>query len=762
LVVLLASPDGRLIARSPRGEGVRAGQPISETRGGLLRTSLTGEATILSKIDGATRLAAWRRIAPYPVVAIGALRQDVALAAWWHNLWQGVVVALLVLLALCVLGARLQRAERKRLEATEEAMRRLRALTEASHEIGAILAPRPLANRAASLMRDLLGCAQVSVTLVPESGEGQISATVGDAQAAASGVNAPSLALPLTGDDGRVMGIVVLRGRAEDAPFSEAERELARQFARLVALTLAGVRLLMELADKARDADHKRDEALAEKRYFTSLLEGFREGFAAFGADQRMTLCNPAFAALTVRGTDGDLVGRRPDELIPGLGAALAHANARGAVAEAPFDFSPEGDDTVLEFRVGPLPAGFALFVRDVTQQRLAELRQRQENRLEAIGQLAGGIAHDFNNLLTVIIGNTEMLADDMAPDTTARQRLELIERAAEQASGLTSRLLAFARVDYSAPTPIDVAAVLGDFMPLLRTAVGEGAAITLALDDDVWPALANAGELRNAVLNLVLNARDASPAGGPIRITAGNAIVRPGEIGGFMAVPGEFVKITVEDHGTGMTDEVRRRAFEPFFTTKTGGRGNGHGLAIVYGFVRNCGGHVDIMSTEGAGTTVRMYLPHAAQTLPDPLTQLPPIGGMEHLLVVEDEPDVRRQITEMLRDLGYRVVSYGSASAAIGAIEAGLRPDGVVSDVMLSGGESGLALVQSIEARLPGTPTLLISGHVDPGLLSNDPLEAMPRVLMKPFRRRVLAARVREILDRQADPAGSQRGLQS
>ncbi len=398
----------------------------------------------------------------------------------------------------------------------------------------------------------------------------------------------------------------------------------------------------------------------------------------------------------------------------------------------------------------------------DVTEQVQLEDQLRQAQKMEAVGQLTGGIAHDFNNYLAIIIGNLQLLDEDIARSEGATERRELIADAlwsAERGAELTGGLLAFARQQTLYPASTDINRVVVAVTRLLKRTLGEGVEVETDLDDYLWPAMVDRGQLETALVNLAVNARDAMPDGGKLRVTTGNVEIAPGHIvAGGEAVPGAYVTLRVADTGTGMAPEVRDRIFEPFFTTKRFGRGSGLGLSMVYGFVSQTGGHVAVDSAVGGGTAITLYLPRAAaiaETLADSRPETP--GDAESreaagevILVVEDDERVRRIAVKTLRAQGYRVMEASRAAEALDVLDA---LDGeprvalLFTDVLLPEGGNGAELAAVVRQRWPGTRVLLTSGYAQAAEETGSSLDDH-RLLVKPYRHGELVSAVREILD--------------
>ncbi|MDA0786202.1 MAG: ATP-binding protein, partial [Proteobacteria bacterium] len=387
----------------------------------------------------------------------------------------------------------------------------------------------------------------------------------------------------------------------------------------------------------------------------------------------------------------------------------------------------------------------FLVVARDISDQKKLEQQLRLAQRLEAVGQLTGGIAHDVNNLLAVIQGNTEFLADEIGHDN---EMLRSILRASRRGAELTQRLLAFSRQQQLQPKSLDLSSLVDDLHQLLDRTLGERIDVRLSTDPDLWPATADPGQVENVILNLAINARDAMPDGGTLTISCRNAVIDEMTAAGHAdAQPGEYAMLSVRDTGTGMPEDVKSRIFEPFFTTKEFGKGSGLGLSMVYGFVRQSGGLVTVDSEPGAGTEILLYLPRAHSDADE--TSAPEDrdllrGRGEHILVVEDDDEVRTLVAISLTNLGYKVTDYPTAERGLALLQQG-RVDLILSDVVLLGEMTGPDLLNAARALYPDVGALLMSGYpADANVITAYP------VLRKPFQRAQLAQSVRESLSPQ------------
>ncbi|MBZ9937766.1 PAS domain S-box protein [Mesorhizobium sp. BR1-1-16] len=415
------------------------------------------------------------------------------------------------------------------------------------------------------------------------------------------------------------------------------------------------------------------------------------------------------------------------------------------------------GERFPMELAIGETIANgqriFTGFIRDLTSRHKLEEELRQAQKMEAIGQLTGGIAHDFNNLLTVISGNLEMIERRAEPGSI-RELVQAAQEAADDGARLTGQLLAFGRRQPLNAQLADISQLVAHFSDLLRRALGETIELRTVVTGSSNHAMVDASQLQNALLNLALNARDAMPRGGRLTVEISHAEIALAETGTRPDMrPGEYVLIAVSDTGTGMTPAVRERAFEPFFTTKGVGAGTGLGLSMVYGFVTQSGGLIRLESEPGHGTTVRIYLPGvrpqaSPETTDGNARREParPPGGTETILVVEDEPRVRRVAVARLRDLGYEVIEASNAAEALATAGEARTIDLLFSDVVMPGGMDGGTLAAEIRALRPGIKVLLTSGFAEPSIAERGQAET-GTWLRKPYTTAALATRLRTLL---------------
>ncbi len=412
-----------------------------------------------------------------------------------------------------------------------------------------------------------------------------------------------------------------------------------------------------------------------------------------------------------------------------------------------------DGSSIDLELLVTEVEEGESLVfigaMRDITQRKQTEEQLMQAQKMEAVGQLSGGIAHDFNNMLGIVIGNLDLIREKIDPDSPLSNYVEL-----------NRRLLAFSRRQSLQPESLDLVGVVHGMNNLIRSTVGEKIAYEIEAEEEIWPVLADLVQLESSIINIMINARDAMPNGGRLTLTASNknvdAVYADLQDG---LVPGNYVCLSITDAGSGMPANVLEHVFEPFYSTKELGKGTGLGLSMVFGFVKQSGGHLNIYSEVDRGTTVRIYLPCA----PDheiPQHQRAPeedkdkrLGKRETILVVEDNDSMRQVVVNQLVDLNYAVVEAVDAQEALSIVQSGVHLDLVFSDVVMPGKLDGLGLREALREKRPDLKVLLTSGFVRPtekggegGHQSTSRLNVP--ILTKPYRKQDLAEALQNIFN--------------
>ncbi len=434
--------------------------------------------------------------------------------------------------------------------------------------------------------------------------------------------------------------------------------------------------------------------------------------------------------------------------------AGMARLRAGQSVTEYQLTFLAKGGDR-RSIAWTTVPEGDRLYGhgRDVTDQVLAEDRLRQSQKMEAVGQLTGGLAHDFNNLLTGITGGLELIRKRIDEGRTGNleRYIDAAQTAARRAGALTQRLLAYSRQQTLDPSPTDINQLVAGMEELVRHAVGPACDIQVHPAQDLWATFVDPHQLENALLNLCINARDAMPTGGVLRIESANRYLDETAARSLDLPAGDYVSLSVTDTGTGMAPDIMRRAFDPFFTTKPLGMGTGLGLSMIYGFARQSGGQVRIESELGVGTCVSVILPRHFGAVKTSDTGAGPtpdaaISRGETVLVVDDEPAIRMLVTDLLSDLGYTTKEAADAAVALQILQSDASIDLLVTDVGLPGGITGRQLADTGRSLRPALRVLFITGYAEKAVLSDARIPGV-RILTKPFALDDLAAQVSDLV---------------
>ena len=484
------------------------------------------------------------------------------------------------------------------------------------------------------------------------------------------------------------------------------------------------------------------------------------------GSDGVFRRVNPAWTTILGYAED-ELVGMRFDRLVHPDDLELSERGLADA-AHGPLSTvenryrHKDGGHRWISW-ISPPPENGVIFAtgRHVTaeKERMAELAAvqealRQGQKMEAVGQLTGGIAHDFNNMLGVVIGSLDLLNRHLgASDARAKRYIDAAADGARRAALLTQRLLAFSRQQPLAPEPVDVNKLVAGMSDLLRHSLGGDVRLETVLAGGLWRAHADPNQLENVILNLAINGRDAMPTGGRLTIETANSHLDARYVATHLGVSaGQYVMVAVTDTGSGMSPEVITKAFDPFFTTKGVGKGTGLGLSQVYGFVKQSGGHVKIYSEPGQGTTLKVYLPRLTDAEADAAAQpdaadLPLGEAREVVLVVEDEPAVRRFSVDALTELGYRVLEADGAAAALRLIDAHPEIALMFTDVVMPD-VNGARLAEEACRRRPDLPVLFTTGYTRNAVVHNGVLDKGVELIGKPFTIEELAAKVRAVIE--------------
>ena len=580
----------------------------------------------------------------------------------------------------------------------------------------------------------------------------------------------PMMVAPIIYRDS-ALGVIVVTNKPQGREFEQADVDLLSAVANQSAVSIENA-VLREMLEAARaDLEARvvqRTAALAESeeryRRITETVTDYVFHVDLVEGNVVSTRHGPGCVAVTGYSTEDfdadpglwlDMVLLEDREVVLEQ-ARQVESNRRMAAVEHRI---VRKDGAVRWVRTTPVPqyaadgslVGYDGLIQDVTERRALQEQLAQAQKLQSIGRLAGGVAHDFNNLLTAILGNAELAMMDLDKDHPARPSMAEITKAAEGAARLTRQLLAFARRQMIEPVALDLGAVVESSLEMLRRLLGEDIEISAVLDDHLGIVEADAGQIQQVLVNLTVNARDAMPEGGKLVIETANEVIADQYVGTRPEIAaGRYVTLSVTDTGTGMSEDVLSHLFEPFFTTKPQGSGTGLGLATCHGIVKQSGGHIWIHSELGQGTTVTILLPQVASSsggVGEAPAPQPPARGTETILVVEDEPSVRRLAVLGLRSNGYMVLEAANAAEAlrVAATEHGIAL--VVSDVVMPG-MRGPELAARLSRVRPDAKMLLTSGHADAPEAFRDAKGRPIPFLPKPFTPDRLAHKVRAVLD--------------
>ncbi|AMD01331.1 hybrid sensor histidine kinase/response regulator [Halomonas chromatireducens] len=515
--------------------------------------------------------------------------------------------------------------------------------------------------------------------------------------------------------------------------------------------TIVSLVAVIEDITAHREAE-ARQHSLAQR--LTRSLENMSDAFYLLDEDWRFSYLNHQAERVLER-SSAELLGRNVWEAFPeareGELWACYHAAIETAEAQQ-FTFYFPPLTHWFEVNAYPGEEGLAVYFRTVTEQKRLEAQLQEAQRMEAIGHLTGGMAHDFNNLLTVMMGNADLLGEALAEDTQLAPLVQAVAESAQRGADLTQRLLAFARRQALAPQPTDINRLIRGLTELLRRTLGEQIELRFHPGQGLWAANIDPSQLESALLNLSINARDAMPHGGHLTLETQNVSLSAQYADEHLElVPGDYVCIAVSDTGTGIPKTIRERVFDPFFTTKEKGKGTGLGLSMVFGFLKQSAGHVNLYSEEGEGTTIKLYLPRIQQAVSDPkLTarDTASLKGCEILLVVEDDVTVREYVVAQLEAAGYGVRQAKDGPSALAMLVADTTIQLIFTDVMMPGGMTGRELATAALRLRPDLKVVYTSGYTENAIIHNGRLDEGVRFLGKPYRPVALLRLIREALD--------------
>ncbi len=564
-------------------------------------------------------------------------------------------------------------------------------------------------------------------------------------------IGAPSvdwLGVPLKVSN-HTIGVVVLQSYTPSVRFREKDKEILTFVSQQVASAI----------------EHKRhEEALrrSEARY-RSLVQSAVYGIYRSSLDGKFLDVNPALVMMLGYTSPEEVLALNPkcDVFLESNEMARLMVEFRkGSRLDGVEVRWKRKDTNVITVRLsgravstpGEIGEVLEVIAEDVTERRVLEEQFRQAQKMEAVGRLAGGVAHDFNNLLMVVSGYTEVLLENTDRESPMFPKIEAIQQAADRATTLTRQLLAFSRKQLLELKVVDVNAIVADMERLLRPLIGEDIELVTKLANDLGRTRADAGQIEQVIMNLVVNSKDAMPSGGKISIQTANVSLDEDLRREYSYIqPGPYVMLSVADNGQGMDKETQSRIFEPFFTTKEKGKGTGLGLSTVYGIVKQSGGYVFAHSELGRGTTFRIYLPRvedAAEPVSHAHATKTPLGGTETVLLVEDEESVRQLVRETLAARGYNVLEADDGQKALHIAASHSGPIHVlVTDVVMPG-MSGRELAKLLGETHPQTKVLYLSGYTEDAIVHQGVLDSGTAFLQKPFTLQMLSRKVREVLN--------------
>ena len=554
-----------------------------------------------------------------------------------------------------------------------------------------------------------------------------------------------------------------------DAKRQEVEEELRR----------TNESLEVRVADKTAELAESRAVAAESAEMFFQLFEFAPDALVAVDASGSIERTNVRARELFGYARGG-LLGKPmeilvPDRLRPEIESHRTafmrdpHATAAGGRDFELMGRRQDGTEFPVEIVLSPAssPHGPLVLavIRDLTERRrtealarVAEERIRTGQRMEALGQLAGGVAHDFNNMMTVVTGYSELLLTRVGENQPFRNALLEIKKAGDRCARLTAHLLAFSRRQVLTPTIIDLGSIVADLNQMMPMLLGETITVTVTVAPDLWLVLTDQAQVEQVIVNLVVNARDAMPAGGQLTISAENRLIDRSTAAAYPEITaGQYVMLSVADTGHGMDEQTRARVFDPFFTTKPVGQGTGLGLSTAYGFIKQSGGYIHLETRLNHGTTVQVFLPRAKSARasgPSSKTGTAP-GGHETILLTEDEESVRTLLRDVLEQAGYHLLEATDGPSAIAVAAQYQEPIHLLISDFVMPGMNGRELADALAATRPTTRLLLISGYAQSLIVENLAEHTGAPFLLKPFTADDILSRVREILDAPDDHAG-------
>ncbi len=556
------------------------------------------------------------------------------------------------------------------------------------------------------------------------------------------------MGFPLIGESQRTIGVLAIRS-AGGRTISKQDRELAV--------------ILVSFANEAIRLVQARERLAQSEGRLRNIIDNSPSLISLKDSAGRFLVVNKCFEIWHGHKQEA-VIGKTSAQVFSNPIANLyatqfdeVKESGKHAVQELEIPFADGAPHTVLVTKFPVLgadgrPIAVGTIGTDITERKRTEERLRQAQKMEVLGQLTRGIAHDFNNILAVISGNLDLIKDELQHVIETRELVEDAMSAAESGAALTNRWLAFGRRQVLRPESTDASKLISGMYRMLERTFDETMTIEHNLSDDLWPIMIDRNQLETSLLNLAINARDAMPAGGELTFQTVNVGLEKDDLGQESNNSGDYVQITVQDTGTGMSPEVSAQAIQPFYTTKDVGRGSGLGLSMVHGFVQQSGGHLQILSSPGEGTVVNLFLPRAEAAVSEkqfrPYPSLSSRGNGERILVVEDRHDVRKTARTMLTRLGYDVLEAADGETALNLLADIRRIDLLFTDVVLPGGMNGIQLARMAKSHCPTLKVLCTSGYPDDESFQTNPEDDGFVFVKKPYAKDELAFRVRQALD--------------
>jgi PAS domain S-box-containing protein len=539
---------------------------------------------------------------------------------------------------------------------------------------------------------------------------------------------------------------------------------------------------LIGFAKITRDISERKaaDETLRlSEQQFRMLVQGVTD-YAIYMLDVDGRITNWNAGAQRIKGyTQQEIVGKHfsnfytPEDQIEGVPArALRTAMVEGRFEQEGWRVRKDGTRFMAHVVIDPIRnamgelVGYAKITRDITEKqetamalKRTEQALQQSQKMETIGKLTGGVAHDFNNLLQIISGNLQLLSREIVGNERAERFVGNALAGVGRGAKLASYLLAFGRRQALAPKVVNIGRFVFAMEDMLQRSLGETIEVETIISGGLWNTFVDVAQVENALLNLSINARDAMEGVGKLTIEMGNAYLDDDYARAHTdVIAGQYVMLAVTDTGSGMPPEVVAQAFEPFFSTKPEGKGTGLGLSMVYGFVKQSGGHITIYSEPGQGTTVKLYLPRSTES-EDLITAIETsatVGGSETILVAEDDEEVCATVVALLTELGYQVLKVSDAAAALTVIESGVKIDLLFTDVVMPGPMRSPDLARKARERIPELAVLFTSGYTQNAIVHGGRLDAGVELLSKPYTREALARKIREVIAKQKQRYGA------